>query len=135
MHSKLLSSLPLLEVKTKMGTCLIDVNRILYIEAKNKRSHICLDDLSILETCHMLKWYQERLLEPEFLRCHNSYIVNCLHVKVYKNNTLRMGDKLQIPMSRKKSRYCIDNITILKKIAYQSLHKDDMYSLLLQSTS
>ena len=136
MPSKLLYLLPLLEVKTKIGTMPIHLGNIMYIEARSKHSIIHLDDLSIFESCHMLKWYQERLPEPEFLRCHNSIIVNCFYVQSYIGYKFILGEKLHVPVSRNKYQYCKDNIAALKqKIACQPFPKDAMYSVLLQSTS
>jgi DNA-binding LytR/AlgR family response regulator len=120
MHAYPLSQLPLIEVKTSKGTCLIHSSDILYIRAENKSSVVYLNDLNTIKTFHMLKWFNIKLLEPEFYRCHNSFIVNCLYVKTFLSNEVMLKGNIYIPLSRQKKQSCKKNIALLHQKIIQS---------------
>lgn len=126
--------LPLIEVRSVKGTCLIHTSNILYVEAKNKHSMLFLDDSSQVEICQTLKGLQKLLPEPEFFRCHHSFIVNCLCVKSIMGYNLVLDDKMYVPLSRSKKQSCINNLVILKhKIVTQTLPKTANYAHFSQS--
>jgi DNA-binding LytR/AlgR family response regulator len=53
-------------------------------------------------TYHLLKWYNQYLVNPCFFRCHNSYIINCLFVDYYNRQYITLKNSTKIPLSRTK---------------------------------
>jgi len=121
MESAFTTPMPILEVKTSKGNQLIVLVEILYLKADNKHSIIYLTNLISVYTNHQLKWYEEKLPEPLFCRCHNSYMVNCLYVDcTCGNNAILKVNNTYVPISRDKMQYYKDNLALFKQ--HQALH-------------
>lgn len=118
-----------LEVKTEKGNKPIVPIEILYVEADNKHSIVYLINNHPIRTCHKLKWYEERLQEPLFCRCHNSYIVNCFYVDCTCGNRAILKLKnANVPVSRDKMQYYKDNLALFKQEQiFQLLQKNAFY--------
>lgn len=111
-----------LEVKISGGLKVIPINNILYVEASGKFSVVHLDNHKDLVTYHLLKWYNKKLSQPYFFRCHNSYLVNCQSVDYYCNNSITLLDKNRIPLSRSRISSFKENLKYLHgKLSYSSL--------------
>ena len=115
----IVSKMPLLEVKTDLGNKLVQTSEILYIIANNKHSKLFFNDLSILKSIHSLKWFNERLNEPIYFRCHELFLVNCMYFDylcsyqvILKNRTVR------IPLSRYRKRAFFNNLENLYKLKH-----------------
>jgi DNA-binding LytR/AlgR family response regulator len=103
-----------IEVKTPSGIKILCVKEILFIEAARKCSIIQLvEPSSTIITFHILKWYDNVLIEPYYFRCHNSYMINCLHVDCFTHNWIKMKNNIKIPMSRGKILSFKENLKIL----------------------
>jgi|WetSurMetagenome_2_1015567.scaffolds.fasta_scaffold06212_4 DNA-binding LytR/AlgR family response regulator len=105
-----------LEVRTFLGNTYIPINKIVYIKAENKSSTIYFENLPSRKTNHLLKWYQKRLSEPIFIRCHHSYIVNCLKIDFFCSNVIIIKGGARIPLSRTKKLQFKHNLDFLHKI-------------------
>jgi two-component system LytT family response regulator len=105
----------LLEVKSIIGTKIININNILYIKASNKNSVIYFDNQKTIKTIHLIKWYEKRLPKPEFYRCHNSYVVNCLQIDYFCTGSLILIGNCRIPMSRSRKQNLISIIESLER--------------------
>lgn len=89
-----------LKIRTSSGKICISINNIVYIKADNKTSTLYTKDMIIIKTNHLLKWYQEVLPEPFFIRCHHSYIINSLYVNYWNGNLINLQGNIKIPLSR-----------------------------------
>ncbi|HEX3009948.1 MAG TPA: LytTR family transcriptional regulator DNA-binding domain-containing protein [Bacteroidales bacterium] len=104
------SNLPqsqLIRVTIENGSKPIKLEEILFIKAHDKHSIICFTDYETLETNHLLKWYEEKLPDNSFCRCHDSFIVSFHHVECVSGNSFLMQksftQKAQyVPISEKK---------------------------------
>jgi two-component system LytT family response regulator len=102
MNTDYLIQMPLIEIKTRLGVTFIKPFTIVFIEANNKHASIYVEGKGLIETCNSLKWFNDRLKEPVFFKCHNSYIVNCYYFECLCGNELILFKKLKVPISRSK---------------------------------
>lgn len=96
------SPLLAIEIKVSSGYKIICASNISFIEASRKFSTIHFKDCSNIISFNSLKWFNQILLEPTFVRCHNSYIVNCRFVDSYNHRIVVLKDKSVIPISKAK---------------------------------
>ena len=120
------SQLLILEVNTGRGNKLISITDLQYIKAANKCTIIFFDDFSNIKTNHLLKWFVFILPKPEFIRCHNSFIVNCQRVDYYCSNEIILKRMVRIPLSRNKKQHFKKsyNLFFRKKIIQKLENKD-----------
>ncbi len=104
----------ILHVKTAKGIMIINPLEVLYLEAKNKHTFVYLNNMVCIETHHLLKWYGEKLLEPQFYRCHNSFIVNCFYIGYTCGESIILDKNIYIPLSRKRKQQCKENLIRFK---------------------
>jgi DNA-binding LytR/AlgR family response regulator len=90
---------PVRKVTVELGEKYINAKELLYIRGHNKHSILCFANMKLLETNHLLKWYEEILPVPEFCRCHDSYIVNMFYVDCMAGNQFRMQGGVYVPIS------------------------------------
>lgn len=75
--------------------------KILYFENRLHRVYVMLTDGEIVTTHQKLSELQEKLTPfPQFLRCHQSYIVNLDQVKQMDMTSFQMKHQQIIPVSR-----------------------------------
>jgi DNA-binding LytR/AlgR family response regulator len=89
-----------IEVKIPSGYKFICPKDILYIEALKKISIVYFSCGDSLITYHLLKWYEKKLPQPFFFRCHNSYIINCQFIEFYCHHLITLKSRDKIPLSR-----------------------------------
>lgn len=66
-----------------------------------------------------LKWWQQNLNE-DFIRCHRSYIVNCMQIKEFSGKQIKLSNEHKIPVSvRNHTQVKIAYLCSLKKKMYQ----------------
>lgn len=103
------------EISTAKGTRFIYLKMLVFIKAENKATLIFLNDSECIKTSHYLKWYLKYTLEPDFFRCHNSYIVNCRFIKTFcSKGIILRGFNHIIPLSRKKRHSFKENLMMLQ---------------------
>lgn len=78
----------------------VRTREILYVESADKRQLVHLPQRT-LEVKHNMRYFEERLPRPEFVRIHRCYVVNCLCISsvVPWEVTLDNGERL--PVSRR----------------------------------
>ncbi|WP_055448919.1 LytR/AlgR family response regulator transcription factor [Lacinutrix mariniflava] len=91
---------------------IINIEDILYCESEGAYTNIVTKTLTILASKN-LKHFQELLPEFQFIRPHQSFLVNKKVVISIKDNTLLLTSKIEIPISSRKKAE-IKNI-LLKK--------------------
>ncbi len=78
----------------------VDCRRILYVESRDKRLMLYLTEERILQCYGRLEEILQELPEPYFVRCHQSFVANLLHVTEAGDNYFRIGQAM-IGISRK----------------------------------
>jgi DNA-binding LytR/AlgR family response regulator len=86
---------------------IIEVEGIVYIEAYNHRTVINLLNSSI-ESGHTIKYFIAHLPKHNFVRCHNSFIVNLNHINIIKERDLVLTTGKQIDISIRKRKNCVN---------------------------
>ena len=104
-----------LEIKTAQGTKFISQNRIIYVKAENKGTMFLLNNSDRIFTKHLIKWYEKFLFNPEFYRCHNSYIVNCRYFDCLCSCEIILKKQIRIPLSRNRKKSFIENLILLEQ--------------------
>ena len=88
---------------------LIEVDDIIYLKSESNYTAIHLTDGSKIMTSNTLKKYEVKLNANQFMRVHNSYIVQKSQITTYQPNVniilLRNGQ--EIPVSRSKKEQVI----------------------------
>jgi DNA-binding LytR/AlgR family response regulator len=102
-----------IEVRTRVGNKYIPVDKVNYIKANDKYSTIYFEDLTSLKTHHLLKWYLNKLPVPNFIRCHNSYVINCMNIDFYCGTLITLKGNTRIPLSRKKKSLFRNSLELL----------------------
>jgi len=85
-------------IKTTYKTYFVDVSKILYCHSEGSYTKIVLNESSILASKN-LKYFQDLLAEYSFIRTHQSYLVNKIHVTGLENDTIILNGSLNIPIS------------------------------------
>lgn len=81
------------------------INRIIRLEAEGNYTHIYLDNKNYYLVCKTLKEYQELLENHNFIRTHQSHLINFRKISAYVKTGggyIAMDDGSQIPISRQK---------------------------------
>lgn len=76
------------------------LRNIIYIESENRDIRIHLEDDQEKISFQKLSQIEEQLVQPNFIRCHQSYLVNLYFVDEMAHNTFVIKDQ-DIPISRK----------------------------------
>jgi DNA-binding LytR/AlgR family response regulator len=84
----------------KGTTYRIFCREILYIESSDKTIYFHMTDKRILQCYGKLDELLKQLPEDSFIRCHQSFVVNILHVREMADNHFRI-DQAVISISRK----------------------------------
>jgi two-component system LytT family response regulator len=92
-----------ISIADKNGVLILKISTILYIHAQSSYSYIYLKNGEKFLTSKTLKYWQNKISNTYFLRCHNSYLVNTRHVEniLYRQGELCIGNEL-IPIARAK---------------------------------
>ena len=72
---------PKIKFKSGRQECSVALSDILYAEQKGHYVTFYLTDRTSVRTADKLDCMQAQLPEPDFFRCHKSYLVNLAHVK------------------------------------------------------
>ena len=96
------NKIQVLEIKTTKGLKYISLNKIVYIKAENRGTTIFMEDSEKIFTKHLIKQFEKFLIEPEFFRCHNSYLVNCRYVDCLCSHDIILKNNDRISLSRNK---------------------------------
>jgi DNA-binding LytR/AlgR family response regulator len=133
MDPTIVNSMPILDIIISKGKQFVNPIEIVYIEANNKHTVIYLSSAKCLYAHHLLKWFDEKLPETLFCRCHNSYIVNCLYIDCTCGNQIIMSkDNINIPVSREKKQLLKEKLAHYKQQqVFQSLQNNANHSVFL----
>lgn len=81
------------------------VKDILFVEAQSNYSRLRLMKNKNILVSKNLGYFETRLHESGFYRCHKSYLVHGRHIKLFtRSSSLIMTDDTEIPISRRKKK-------------------------------
>lgn len=80
----------------------IEIYNIIYIKSENKKIFVHMDDGEILEADKKIKDAAQELrkLQPYFVQCHKSYIINMRYIFDINNNFIMTKNNEKIPLGR-----------------------------------
>jgi len=82
---------------------IVQISNIIYVKSFSNYSGIFLSDGTNIMTSKTLKHWEGKINDSHFLRCHNSYLLNCKYVESFdlsKNEV--MINNIPIPISKTK---------------------------------
>lgn len=94
-----------LAVSTQDGVHFIELKDIIWCESLGAYTKFHLANKSNLVVSKLIKEYEDILSDYEFIRVHQSYIINLQHVKKYSRldgGTVEMSDGAQVEVSRRR---------------------------------
>jgi len=97
--------LPRIPVSTMYGMEFVDITDILFIEAEGNYSRLRLKNGKTLMVSKKIGELEEQLPLPEFIRIHNSYLVNTHYIRKYfkgRGGYITLDDDSSIPVARSK---------------------------------
>lgn len=106
-YDNLLKSLhdhQLVRIPTGKGWQTIPAREIIYIKAEGNYSGVYLKNNSNITVIKLLKEFEKELNSLGFIRPHNSYLINTLHIKEYLKaygGSFVMSNEKEIPLSKK----------------------------------
>jgi len=110
-----------ISVKDGKESHLVKVDHILYLEAKSNYCYIMTKNKKTFFTSKTLKYWEERLPETLFIRCHKSIIVNIHEIMTLNvaENNIQISNNCLLTVSRDrkkivKERFKMQNATILR---------------------
>lgn len=89
----------MIHIKKGRQNLVLKESQIRYIERDKRISRIYYDNQIYIVQDKMPE-LEEMLHSPDFIRCHNSYIVNLRHVLKLEQKTIMLKDGAEIPISR-----------------------------------
>lgn len=91
----------IIQIPLKGRIKLVELNQIIYIESHlHKINIVCINEN--IECYKKLSDLSNTILSyPQFLRCHNSYIVNMDYIKEYGATSILMNNDVSITITRK----------------------------------
>lgn len=102
-HIKHPSKARKIALKTFEFTQIVDVDDILYCFSDKGYTTFFLKEGVSLMVSKVIKHYEAMLADTQFIRCHQSYLINSLYIhKYYKDGQIEMKDGKMIPVSSRK---------------------------------
>jgi two-component system LytT family response regulator len=90
-----------LVVKTTERTYFIPIDEIFYFQSDGSYSKIFAKELTLLASKN-LKHFQKLLPEKQFIRTHQSFVINKYQVKGLENNMVILKNNIRIPISSRR---------------------------------
>jgi two-component system LytT family response regulator len=115
--SKRNSAEPKIALRTMQGLEFIPVNQILHVEADKNYSIFHLIDKKKITASKTLKDIEEYLEDYQFLRVHQSHLINLRYVRKYQKGeggVVIMDDGTNIVVSRQKKESFLNAINVIK---------------------
>jgi two-component system, LytTR family, response regulator len=98
-------------IPSTRGFQVIKINDIVYCQAENTYTSICLTDGKQLLSSRSLIEYETLLEELSFVRIHKSWLINLRHMKEYRKGeggTVIMSDNKELEVSRRKKEHFLE---------------------------
>jgi two-component system LytT family response regulator len=93
-------------IPTGEGFMVIPISEIIYCHANNNYTRFYLTDKKSILSSYTLKQYDEMLTPLSFFRAHRSYLINLVHVKMYRRGeggeiVMNNGDEIELSRTHK----------------------------------
>jgi two-component system LytT family response regulator len=92
-----------LSIAATEGIHFVNISDILYCHAVNNYTEFYLTNNQKIISSHTLGYYDDLLTRNQFFRIHRSYLINLIHIKIYKRGDggiVIMNDGREIEVSR-----------------------------------
>lgn len=101
-----------LMVPTKDGMMFLKVNNIVRLQSESNYTIFYLIDKKKIVVSKTLKNYEEKLLPYNFLRIHQSHLINLAHMKEidHSENFVLMIDESKVEISKRKKKEFMDSL-------------------------
>jgi len=124
MNSKLLSHIKYLnkiQVRTLDSIYIVCVKNIIRCEAYKNYTTIFLRDEKSILVSHTLKDFETLLPFPDFMRIHQSHLVNCNYIKRIskQDSCILLTDNSKIPISNRKHDLINEYLKMLPTIRHR----------------
>lgn len=105
-----------LMVPTKEGMTFLKVNDIIHLQSESNYTLIYLIDQKKVMVSKTLKYFEEKLINYNFLRIHQSHLINLAHMKEIDNgdNFVLMSDGSKVEISKRKKKEFLDSLNSKK---------------------
>ncbi len=103
---------------TIRGQMFVSLNDIIRLESESNYTRFYLADKTNVLVSRTLKEYELLLGDHDFVRVHNSSMINLLHVKEYykgKGGTILMADGMEIEISVRRKQFLLEKFAQLMK--------------------
>jgi two-component system LytT family response regulator len=105
MHPNPLNTANTLLLPISGGVEVILINKIVRIEASSNYSRLHFIDGETLVVSKTLRWLEERLSNPAFLRTHKTHLVNKHFIMQYCTGKIKLLNGEYIDVSKRKKRF------------------------------
>ena len=105
-----------LAITTKTGLNFIRRSEIMYCLSDGSYTNVHLEGGRKLTVSKNLKEVENTLTDPQFVRIHNSHLINLAHAKSYINNghnCVKMSDGEELAVARNRKKDFLDLFTKL----------------------
>lgn len=98
-----------LAISTKDGYTMMPLSQTMYLKSSSNYTHIYFANGESVLTCKTLKYWEQKIAHPFFVRCHNSHLVNKEYVTAIDCNgtNIVLNDVEDIPISRTRKQECL----------------------------
>ena len=80
----------------------VPIAAIIYAEAVSHVLRIYTsDEIGVYEIRGTMEMLEKKLPQDAFVRCHRSYLVSLRHIRKYKNGSITISTRIEIPVGRK----------------------------------
>ncbi|MFK7748477.1 MAG: LytR/AlgR family response regulator transcription factor [Kordia sp.] len=102
-----------LRIGGKLQGKYIDKSQIVYIEAYESYSWICLRDGSRILSCKNIGTHEECFRDISFVRIHRSYLINPNYLKLYEPHyrLVHLKGEIVLPVSHRKNRLILKMVS------------------------
>ena len=88
-------------VNSKGGQIILEIKDLIYVERDKRNSTLYCSDGDRIVTPDDLAVMQEMIGRDDFIRCHNSYMVNLNYVRELRRSEFVLKNGIEIPISRR----------------------------------
>jgi two-component system, LytTR family, response regulator len=105
-----------LMVPTKEGMTFFKVNDIIHLQSESNYTLFFLTDQKKVIVSKTLKYFEEKLTDYNFLRIHQSHLINLAHMKEIDSgdNFVLMTDGSKVEISKRKKKEFLDSLNTKK---------------------
>jgi|AKZA01.1.fsa_nt_gi Response regulator of the LytR/AlgR family len=93
------------QVVLEIGKQMVHIHNIMYVESKNHDIVFHLKNQIVCVKRSRLDEWQDKLNNHHFIRCHQSYVINAVFIKLVQNQHVILENDMKINITRKYMSY------------------------------